>query len=200
MSSMINKILFLIIGLTAVCTAFGQGRLEGRASARRFVSDKYGFSIAVPPRWLVDPSRDTPMYFSFSPADAGEFNRQLKLPKGGAVISIVAQESLRGRQYHSLSEWAEADARGVSAERPSIRPFELSADTGVAAAIISSYDSATFGPDDQSEHRLNIFWEFRQQLFVAHLLYPTHDARGAELKVLLDTVRSIRPLRNPEKR
>ena len=133
------------------------------------------------------------MYFSFSPADAGEFNRQLKLPKGGAVISIVAQESLRGRQYHSLSEWAEADARGVSAERPSIRPFELSADTGVAAAIISSYDSATFGPDDQSEHRLNIFWEFRQQLFVAHLLYPTHDARGAEFeKVLLDTVRSIR--------
>ena len=200
MSSIIHRIAFFTIGLAAVSVADGQGRLEGRGSARRFVSEKYGFSIAVPPRWLVDPSQDTPMYFSFSPSEAGEFNHQLKLPKGGAVISVVAQDSLPGHQPRGLSEWAAADARGVSAETPSIRPFEMPTDTGVATATISSYDSAAFGPDDQSEHRLNIFWEFRQKLFVAHLLYPAHDPKGHEFeKIFLDTVGSIRPLRNLEK-
>src|ERR1700722_638554 len=130
-----------------VVTTYGEGRLEGRGNARRFVSQKYGFSMAVPPKWLVDPTKDTPIYFSFSPAEAGDFNQQAKLPKGGAIISVLAQDALPGPHAGDLSAWAATDARGVSAEGPSIHPFDISKETHVETAIISSYDSATYGPD-----------------------------------------------------
>jgi hypothetical protein len=192
----ITKILLLIAtALAATGVADGQGRLEGSGAARRFISEKYGFSIAVPRGWLVDPSKDTPVYFSFSPAEAEDFNRQLRLPRGGAVISLVAQESLPMRSSRTLSDWAVADARGTSAESPSARPFETPTESGMTSAIVSSYDTATFGPDDRSEHHVSIFWEFREKRFAAHLLYPAHDPKGTEFeKVFLQTVRSIRPM------
>ena len=188
-------LLLIATALAATGVARGQGRLEGRGTTRRFISEKYGFSIAVPPRWLVDPSKDTPMYFSFSPAEAEDFNGQLKLPRGGAVISVVAQDSLPMRGSRALSDWAVADARGTSVEGPSVRPFETPTESGMTSAIISSYDTATFGPGDQSEHHVNIFWEFREKRFAAHLLYPAHDPNGTEFeKAFLQTVRRIRPM------
>jgi hypothetical protein len=199
MSPITRRFAFLTIVSVAATAAHAQGRLEGREAVRRFVSEKYGFSIGVPTRWLVDPSNDTPMYFSFSPSNAEQFNHQLKLPRGGAVISLVAQGRLPGPHFRSLSEWSAADARGVSGGSVSTRAFEMPPTTGVTNAIISSYDSATFGPDDQSEHRVNIFWEFRRELFAAHLLYGAHDPKGPEFnKVFLDCVRSIRPLEKAE--
>jgi len=135
------------------------------------------------------------MYFSFTPSEAQEFNRQLKLPKGGAVISVVALDRFQGLGFRTLDEWAVADAKGVSAGPPFTHSFDVPADSRVTAAIISVYDSATFGPDDQSEHRVNVFLEFRQKFFAAHLMYQTHDAKGSAFeKVFLDTIRSIRPI------
>jgi hypothetical protein len=198
--SRIIRIFFCATALLTAVAVHGQGKIEGRGDTKRFISEKYGFSIAVPAGWLVDPSKDTPIYFSFSPSEGNEFNHQLKLPRGGAIISVVAQESLPGHQPSNLSEWAARDARGVSAESPSIRPLEMPPETGGAATIISSYDTATYGPDDQSEHRVNIFWEFRQQRFVAHLLYPARDSKGPIFeKVLLDTIRGIRPIEKSAK-
>jgi hypothetical protein len=195
MSVIAMQIAVLVLAVVAPVAAHGQGKIEDHAGARRFVSEKYGFSIAVPPGWLVDPSGNTPLYFSFSPTDAGDFNHQLRLPKGGAVITVIAQDSLPPRQPRTLHGWAAADARGVSASDPSIRAFEMPTTTGVASAIISSYDSAAFGPDDQSEHRVNVFWEFRGKLFASHLMYPSHDSKGALFeRVFVNTVRSIRPL------
>jgi hypothetical protein len=108
----------IAIVLLATPAAYGQGRLEGGGPATRFVSEKYGFFIAVPPGWLVDPSKDTPRFVSFSPVEAQDFNHQLKLPKGGAVISVVAEESLVGRHFRGLFERAAADARGDSDKSP----------------------------------------------------------------------------------
>jgi hypothetical protein len=184
-----------MIGLLVAATVSGQGKVEGRGPARRFSSEKYGFSIKVPSGWLVDPSNDTPMYFSFSPAEAGDFNHQLKIPRGGAAISIVAQDTLPGRHARTPAEWALADSRGVSSGTPSLSPFEMPPESGATDATISTYDSATFGPDDQSEHRVNLFWDFRQKLFAAHLLYPAHDPKGPMFeRIFADTVRSILPL------
>ena len=193
MPALTNPAASIAIALFLAAAAGGQGRLGGRGTARRFVSDKYGFSVAVPPRWLVDPSGDTPVFFSFSPSEAGDFNHQLKLPMGGAVISIVAAGSLPGRHPSTLSDWASADARGVSAEAPSVRPFEVPSETGITAAVISSFDGAVFGPQDQSEHHVSVFWEFQHAFFASHLLYPANDPKGPEFeKALEDNVRSIR--------
>ncbi len=198
MSRVSQLTVVLAMAFALVLTMSGEGKLEGKGKARRFVSQKYGFSIGVPPRWLVDPVKDTPIFFSFSPSEAAEFNQQAQLPKGGAVISVLAQDALPGPHTGDLSAWAAADARGVSAQIPSIHPFDMPPETHVDTAVVSSYDSATYGPDDQSEHRVNIFWEFREKRFVAHLMYPAHDPKGPTFEaVLFSTVRSMRPLGTP---
>jgi hypothetical protein len=197
--------LFTLVSVLAMAISalptFGRGRLETRGGARRFVSEKYGFSIGVPSGWLVDPSKDTPFYFSFSPSAAGEFNHQLELRNGGAVITVLAQETIPGPHPADLSAWATADARGVSAESPSINPFDMPPAAHVAAAIISSYDSATYGAGDRPEHRVNIFWELRKKRFAAHLMYLAHDPKGSSFTtVYFNTIRSIRPIGRPEQK
>jgi len=193
---MIRKIGFFIVGLTVAVATSGQGRIEeGQRGSKRFISEKYGFSIAVPVGWLVDPSNDTPMYFSFSPAQGQEFNHQLRLPRGGAVISVVAQEDLPGPP-RSLRDWAAADARGDYARDPPIRDLEMPSASGISEALISFHDTPVFGPDDQSQHTVSIFWEFGGRRFAAHLLYPLNDPKAVRFeRVLVDTVRSVRPLR-----
>ncbi len=186
---------YVFTAMASIALVCAQGKLEERGNTRRFVSEKYGFSIAVPTKWLVDPSKDTAMFFSFGPSDSGEFNHQLKLPKGGAVISVVPLEVFHGLESRSLSDWAMADAGDDAVEKPSPRPLEISSTTGITKAVMSSYDSKTFGPDDQPEHRVNIFWEFRQKLFAAHLMYPAHDSKGPEFeKIFLNTIHSVRPI------
>jgi hypothetical protein len=148
--------------------------------------------MAVPKGWLVDRSRNTPIYFSFSPAEAADFNNQLKLPKGGAVISVVALDEIPAH-YRSVSEWAVADAKGNSAGTPSVKKLDLSSDTGVGDAIISTYDTKTFSEGERPEHHVSVFWEFRQRLFAAHLMYLAHDSKGNSFEgVLLETMNSLR--------
>ena len=196
-----RKIAWLFVMVVASATVYSQGMIEGRGTARRFVSEKYGFTVAVPPGWLVDPSANTPIFFSFTPAEAQDFNHQLKLPRGGAVISIVASAELPGARPRTLSDWASADARGSSSDAPSVHSFEAPPNTGVTAAVISSFDSAVYGPQDQSEHHVSIFWEFRHALFVTHLVYPAHDPKGPGFDAALETnFSSIRPLRDRPKR
>src|SRR5579862_7004993 len=114
MSSRVSRpAVVLAMAFALVATTYGEGKLEGKGNARRFVSQKYGFSIGAPPRWLVDAAKDTPMFFSFSPSEAAEFNQQAQLPKGGAVISVLAQDALPGPHPGDLFAWATIDARGV---------------------------------------------------------------------------------------
>lgn len=193
MSRITRQIAFFTI---ALATAHAQGKLD--QTGRRFLSEKYGFSIAIPRGWSQLANQDTPLFVSYP---ASRALPQGRIPEGGAIISIVPLDAFKGLESRTLFEWAVADARGDSAGSAPIRPFEMPSQSGVTTAIISSHDTPTFGPDDQSQHTVNIFWEFRRKLFAAHLLYPAHDPRGAEFeKTFLDTVRSVRSLEKAAKR
>lgn len=100
-----------------------------------------------------------------------------------------------------LVEPGDGRARGVSSGNPSVEPLEMPEQSGVSRAVVSSYDEATFSPDEQAQHCVSVFWEFKQKLFAAHLNYVANDPKGPALKKLfLETVRSIRPLDGAEKR
>lgn len=200
MSLMTNmQITAVMIGWIAFAAPHGQGRLEEHGGARRFVSDQYGFSIAVPSGWHVSLEKDTPMFINFSSARGLS---QLAFPKGGASIVVVAQDTLprQHRLGNTPPEWAVANARGVSAGSPSIKPLDMPIQSEVSRAVVSSYDDATFSPDDQAQHSVAAFWEFNRRLFSAHLTYVASDPNGPALqKLFLETVRSIRPLEKSPK-
>jgi len=175
--------------------AEGQGTVEGRGDARRFISHKYGFSMAVPPGWSPSTALDTPVYFySSSPARFV----QATIPKGGAVIAVEAHDAVSGlsKSARTPSEWAAADARAFFLpEDPPVSPLEMPTQSGASLALVSSYDEPTFSPDERAQHSVAVFWEFNKKLFAAHLNYNTNDPNGPALeKLFLETVRSIRPL------
>jgi len=190
---------FVTIGYVAAAAAHAQGRLEEHGTGTRFVSEKYGFSIAAPRGWHVSLERDTPMFINFGSASGAS---QLALPKGGASIVVIAQDTLPGQRRlgNTPSDWAVADARGASAGSPSIQPLDMPKESEASNAVISSYDDATFSPDDQSQHSVAIFWEFHRKLFAAHLTYVSRDPNGPSLeKLFIETVRSIRPRDKPQR-
>ena len=107
----------------------------------------------------------------------------------------------KGLESRRLSEWAAADARGDSAGQAPVRPFEMPAETGVTTALISSHDTPTFGPDDQSQHTINIFGSSATSVLLPICFFRPHDPQGPEFeKIFLDTIRSIRPLEKAAKR
>lgn len=186
----IAKLAILLASLTSVATVQAQGKLD--RTGRLFLSEKYGFSMAVPPGWGVSVDQDTPLYVSYP---APRALPQGRIPEGGANLSVVPLDIFQGFRSRTLSEWASADARGDSALDVPVRAFDMPAETGVKRAVISTYDTPTFGPDDQSQHTLNVYWEFRSKVFAAHLFYPAHDPKGSEFeRIFLTTIRSIRPL------
>jgi len=195
MSRIAKPSVALPIALALAISAHGQGKIEGQGAATRFISEKYGFSIAVPPGWHASLERDLPIYVNFTETRGPQ---QLTLPAHGATIVVVAQETLPGRRRlaKSPSDWAEIDARGVSSGDPAISAMEMPKESGVSKATTSSYDEATFSADDQAQHSLAAFWEFDHKLFAAHLNYIVNDPDGPTLeKLLLETIRSIRPLK-----
>jgi hypothetical protein len=181
--------------------AQGQGNPEGGRAAHPFVSEKYGFSIAVPPGWSARLSHnDTPAYVNYP---ASRALPQLRLPEGGALISVVVNETLYGRHSgNSLREWAVNDMRIETDGTPaSPKPFEMPLVSDVKDAIILSYDSAIFGAGEQGQHCVAIYWEFRGKPFAAYLHYVANDPKGVALeRIFLTTVRSFRPLRSSDKR
>ena len=182
---------FFALVIAIAPAVLAQGKLD--STGQRFVSEKYQFSIAIPRGWGASFDRDTPLFVSYP---ASRALPQGKLPLGGANISIVPLDAYHSTKTLTLNEWATADARGDFAHSTPVRELEMPPESGVVAAIISSHDTPTFGPDDQAQHTVNVFWKFNGNLFAAHLFYPAHDAKGPGFeKVFLDTLRSIRPSR-----
>jgi hypothetical protein len=190
---------FPAIAAIVAVSSLGQGRVEGLGAERRFVSEKYRFSMGVPPGWHVSLARDTPLYVNF---DQEQGRSPLHLPKKGAVIVVVAQEKLPNpnRLGNTPGDWARVDAQGISSGNPSIKPLEMPNASKVSQAVLSSYDIATFGPDDQAQHCEALFWKFEDKLLAAHMTYVAHDPNGPALeKLFVETVRSIRPLKEASK-
>jgi hypothetical protein len=196
MSRQIARRARCVVLLLATWPMCGQGRLEGPSNARRFVSTKYGFTMPFPSGWRVFLNRDTPLYLSFGPDEAGQFSHQLKLPLGGAAISVVAQADSPAYRAESLAEWATRDATILSRGQFQVRPLQLPASTGVVEAVTSSYDTATSSEGEQSEHRVNVFFEFRGHKFAAYLLYVAGDPSGSSFEELFQrVVQGFRPIK-----
>ena len=185
---------FLLWGLASLASATPQarGRVEPSSGVpTRFISERFGFSVKVPAGWPVFVGSDTPVFFNFPPSELGP---GLSLPKGGATIAMIAQEDLHGkRRTATESEWAAEEAassRGVSTGHIEVPPT-----SGVSDAVTVSCDLAAYALDDQKQRELSVYWRFRGGLFAAHLRYVKGDPRAPQYEsILLDVVRSIRPL------
>jgi hypothetical protein len=182
----------LVATLATICGA--AGTVEGRGDSARFISQRYGFSMAVPSGWSPSVSLDTPVYFYSS---SGRFI-QAAIPEGGAVITVTAHDTVSGisRSATTPSEWAAAECRAFSAEKSPISPFEMPSVSMASMAVVTAYDEPKLSRDQQIQHSVGVFWEFRHMLFAAHLNYNANDPNGPAMeRLFLETIRGIRPLR-----
>jgi hypothetical protein len=120
---------------------------------------------------------------------------QLRLPTGGAVINVTAWDRLLRRSGdESLAGWAHLDAVGAALGTMISHELDVPPSTEISEAILVSFDEATFGPDDQAQRGVSVYWAYRRQKFAAHLFYVVGDRKGVEYeRVLRQIVLSIRP-------
>jgi len=168
-------------------------RVVGKGAAKVFLCRRYGFSVPVPPNWFVGLLGDTPFYSNFPPQDTLGGGA---LPRNGATISIVAQESLPGKEgRETLGSWADRDADLGAAESVIKQDFGIPPETGIERAVRVSFDRKRFGPDDQAQHDVNIYWVFRGKVFATYLEYVHGDPRAQEYESLVGSLmKRVRPL------
>jgi hypothetical protein len=151
--------------------------------------------MAVPVGWGVSISLDTPVLFY---AASSEKFVQANIPLGGAVMVVTAHDTTSGNQRTATTPeaWARAETRALASTVPPIEPFEFPKESGVVLGVICSYVEPTFSPDQRAQRSVAIYWAFDQKLFSAHLNYNSNEPNGPTFeKVLLQTIRSIRPLK-----
>lgn len=183
-------LIVLVAGLAA-----GRGRIEARGGARAFVSDKYKFLMVVPAGWGASVELDTPVFF-YSP-DSDKFV-QAEIPKGGAVLTTECHDTTSGLAASATDPeaWARVDMTILASAVAPIESFRFPPESGVAGAVISSYEEPTFSPDQRAQHSVSIFWRFGDKLFAARLNYNADDLNAPALqRVFLTTIRSFRPLK-----
>ena len=180
-----------VIGLSLLCS----GPEVGAATqVRRVLIRTYQFSVLPMPGWRTGTDKDgMPIFVNFP---WSKMQPQLRLPKGGAIVNLVAWDSLLRRHGdESLTGWAHLDA--VNAEPGTVISQNVDAlpPAEIAEAILLSFDEATFGPNDQQQHEMNAYWTFRLKKFSDHLSYIVGDPRGREYEdALRHLVLSVRPL------
>ena len=190
----------VVLAALLVVPSTSQVKVEGRGATRRFISQRYGFSMAVPRGWGVSIGLDTPVYFYAPP---GERFIQASIPKGGAEITVGSHDTMPGpgKSATTPEAWALADAHAMASSLPSIRPFRFPKESGASDAVTCSYDEPTFSPDQRTQHSVAIFWKFSRKMFAAHLNYNARDSHvPAFEKTFFETIRSIRPLDRPHGR
>lgn len=113
-------LVILLAGLAA-----SKGRIEVRGQAREFVSDRYGFSITVPPGWGTSVELDTPVFFY---ARDSEKFVQAEIPKGGAVLTTACHDTISGlaRSATTPEAWAQVDMRISASGVSPIESFPVS--------------------------------------------------------------------------
>lgn len=67
---------------------------------KNFQNTKYGYTFVVPRSWHVDKDPE-PAIFNLPPSEYGPF----ELPKGGAVIRIIAAEEYVGKYVKTIEDW-----------------------------------------------------------------------------------------------
>ncbi len=158
-----------------------------------FVSTKYGFSIDVPRGWLGGTwATDLPIFANFP---WSRLQGQEDVPKGGAMIRILAQEILHGRHHnYSLDQWAESDERAASGETASSRELEMPKESGVSRAIIVAFDERTHCPSEQQRGHITVYWQMGARRFAAYMDYLVGDPKANKYEdLLISVVRGIQP-------
>jgi hypothetical protein len=180
----------------AVCfslACFGQE--PSRIDGKRIYIRTYGFSILPPAGWQVGMGEGgLPIFVNFPWSKMGA---QLRLPAGGSIIGIVSWNGLTRRKGDgSLAGWAHLDAVIAAPGTMVSKRIEAPPATEISEAIMVSFDDETFGPDDQPQHEIRVYWEFRREKFAAHLSYVIGDPKATTYQaVLQQIVFSVRPIR-----
>jgi hypothetical protein len=154
----------------------------------------YQFSVLPMPGWRTGTDKDgMPIFVNFP---WSKMQPQLRLPKGGAIVNLVAWDSLLRRQGdESLTGWARLDSVNAAPRTVTSQNVDVPPPSEISEAILVSFDQATFGPDDQPQHEANAYWIFRSKKFAAHLSYIVGDPKGAGYEAALkQLVLSVRPL------
>ncbi len=177
----------VLLAVLAVAPALSQGTVEGHGAARRFISRKYGFSMAVPVGWGVSTGLDTPVFF-YAPRSARFIQDQI--PEGGAVIMTGPQ----GRSK-TPEGWALADMNAEASAIQPIEKFQFPPESRALHAVICAYDEAKLSPDERAEHSIGVYWEFGGKLFAGHLRYNAGDKASSSFeKAFFWAIRSLRPV------
>jgi hypothetical protein len=186
-----------VVGIL-LASAFN-GHSQGVRHSELVRCEKYGFSMTIPRGWLGGlMNGETPMFMNFRETPKKQPD---SLPKGGATIGVVAADDMPGAEsspkwLRALHDFAVWDARRDSQGDPALARIQFPSEAEVHSAVTTAYDVATYSPDEQPQHCVRIYWEFKTKFFVAHLTYVKGDPKGSmHEKVFLETIRSIRPLR-----
>lgn len=180
--------------LSLLCS--GQvGAPQSREPSGRIRIRKYRFSIEIPSGWRTRIGEDgLPIFVNFPWA---RMQAQLRLPERGAIIRVAAWDNLRRRRGdESLAGWAKLDTVIAAPRTVATRVIDVPSRTEISEAILVSFDEATFGPDDQVQRDVRVYWSYRGKRFAAYLNYIIGDTKGNAYEALLkQIVFGIRPLR-----
>jgi hypothetical protein len=167
---------------------------DSRVSSKRIHLRTYGFSLQPPTGWHTALDKDDlPIFVNFP---WSKMQAQLRLPAGGAVINLVAWAKLpRRRGDESLIGWSHLDDVRAAPGTVVSDSLHFPASTETSDALLVSFNEATFGPDDQPQREVSVYWTFRREKFGAHLFYLVGDPHGMAYEAILhQIVASIRPL------
>jgi hypothetical protein len=184
--------LFAAAVLSLLCSGYvgaGPTRAESRMPVRA-----YGFSVDVPAGWRAGAGPGgLPILVNFP---WSQMQAQLRLPKGGAVVNFVAWDSLlRRKGDDSLAGWSQLDAVNAVPQTLTSERLDTPSSTEISDALMVTFDEATFGPLDQAQHQINVYWTFLGRKFASHLSYIVGDPKAVEyVDVLKHLVSSVRPL------
>ena len=186
-------VLPFVVCLSLLCS--GQDKLpQPPTRPERIRVGKYGFSLEAPSGWRVGIGKDgLPLFVNFP---WSRMQAQARLPKAGATINVVAWERLlRRRGDETLSGWASLDAVNAAPGTVVSVPLDVPPSTDISEAFWESFDEATFGPDDQAQREVSLYWTYGREKLAAHLFYVVGDPKGGAYETALrKLVFSIRPL------
>jgi hypothetical protein len=178
---------------TAACSRISAAPIE-----RRFVCNKFGFSMLVPPGWNVKTIGVLPMFFSLDPGDSIPV---IHLPEGMATIHMGLVYGIpRGQPspqwLRTLRDYTAGAAHGGGDTNPVLAPFQFPPEAGISEAIVVTWDLPISSPPKQVHHSVMICWRFQGNFLDACLHYVVGDPKGAEQEeTFFQTIRSFRPLR-----
>ncbi len=184
----------LLVGAFFALLCWGQQTAPTPSQEKPIPIPKYGFSLRPPRGWHTSVGEDgLPLFVNFP---WSKRLPQLRLPKGGAVINLISFKRLpRRRGDETLTGWAHLDAAQAVPGTLASSALEVPASSEISEAVLLALDEATFGPDDQPQRDVGVYWIYHGERFAAHLSFVVGDPQGVAYEnVLKQIVFSIRPL------